>query len=207
MKYFLTLLFLTVLTLGAAQTTHEVQMLIQQGESGTEFYFEPVGLYVQPGDTVRFVGVTPHHNVVAYHPQQVKTQRVPDGVSPFSSPTVPVGDTWEYTFDTEGTYDIWCAPHELWGMVMRVVVGEPGGPAEEPITDISPAGVFGVASAILSDAALASSNIVSAQQVSWNDISPESRAQPLPSNEAVERFMEAYAPTLPEGDHEPGHDE
>ena len=205
MKYLLTLLCSFALTFSAAQTTFEVQMLIQEGENGNEFYFEPVGLLVQPGDTVRFVGVTPHHNVVAYHPQQAKTQRVPDGVPPFSSPLVPVGNTWEYTFNVGGTYDIWCAPHELWGMAMRVVVGEPGGPAEEPITDFGPGGVFGVASAILSDAALASDNIVSAGSVSWADLNPESKTQPVPSDEVVERFLETYGPKTPEGEtHEPG---
>ena len=180
MKYLLTLLCFSTLTLVAAQTTHEVQMLIQDGQNENipEFYFEPVGLHIQPGDTVRFVGVTPHHNVVAYHAQQAKAQRVPEGVPPFSSPTVPVGNTWEYTFDIEGTYDLWCAPHEPWGMAMRIVVGEPGGPAEEPITDFGPLGVLGAAGTVLNDAALASDNIVSAQRVSWSELDPESKVPP-----------------------------
>ena len=180
MKYLLTLLCLSVLTFAAAQTTHEVQMLIQEGEDGDvpKFYFEPVGLHVQPGDTVRFVATTPHHNVVAYHAQQGKVQRVPGGVPPFSSPTVPVGETWDYTFDTQGTYDLWCAPHELLGMAMRVVVGEPGGPAEEPVTDFGPYGALGASGTVLNDAALASSNIVSAQRVSWSELDPKSKMPP-----------------------------
>ena len=178
MKYLLTLFCFFALTLCAAQSTHEVQMLFQEGENGPELYFEPVGLLVQPGDTVRFVAATAHHNVVAYHAQQGKSQRVPEGVPPFSSPTLPVGDTWDYIFDIEGTYDLWCAPHEMTGMAMRIVVGEPGGPAEEPVTDFSPFGVFGASGTVLNDAALASDNIVSAQRVSWAELDPQSKVPP-----------------------------
>lgn len=178
MKYFFTLFCLLALTLSAAQTTHEVQMLIKEGGELPEFYFEPVGLHIQPGDTVRFVAATPHHNVVAYHAQQGKVQRVPEGVPPFSSPTLPIGDVWEYTFDTEGTYDLWCAPHELLGMAMRVVVGEPGGPAEEPVTDFGPMGVLGASGTVLNDPALASANIVGAGSVSWTEVDPASKVPP-----------------------------
>ena len=175
-----------------AQTTHEVQMFIGAGSHGTEFYFEPVGLLIQPGDTVRFIGVTPHHNVVSYHAQHGKEHRVPDGVPPFSSPIVPATQYWEYTFDITGTYDLWCGPHEPWGMAMRVIVGEPGGPAESVITNFSPEGVFGVAGAVLNDVSLQSANIVRAGQVSWQDISDETKAQPVPADEVVGRIMEQY---------------
>ena len=180
------------LTLALAQTTHEVQMFIAGGEDGTQFYFEPVGLRIEPGDTVRFVGITPHHTVTAYHAQHGKSHRVPDGVGPFSSPVVPAGETWEYTFDTPGTYDLWCGPHEAWGMAMRIVVGEPGGPAEEAVTDFSPEGAFGVAGAVLNDVALSAANIVSQGQVAWADISAESKTQPAPADELVGRVMQMY---------------
>lgn len=191
MKYIVISLVLS-LSFVFAQTTHDVQMFISGGESGTEFYFEPAGLYIQPGDTVRFIGVTPHHTVTAYHAQHGKAHRVPDGVPPFSSPIVPVTETWEYTFDTVGTYDVWCGPHEPWGMVMRIVVGEPGGPAEEPVTDFSPEGAFGAAGTVLNDTALASANIVSLGQVAWADISAEAKIQPVPANEMVGRIMEMH---------------
>ena len=191
MKTLLCLLTLS-LTLALAQTTHEVQMFIAGGEDGTQFYFEPVGLHIEPGDTVRFVGITPHHTVTAYHAQHGKSHRVPDGVGPFSSPVVPAGETWEYTFDTPGTYDLWCGPHEVWGMAMRIVVGEPGGPAEEPVTDFSPEGAFGVAGAVLNDVALSSANIVSQGQVAWADVSAESKTQPAPADELVGRVMQMY---------------
>ena len=167
-------------------------MVIGGGEQGTEFYFEPVGLYVQPGDTGRFVGVTPHHSVTAYHAQHGKSHRVPEGVPPFSSPIVPVTEAWDYAFEVPGTYDLWCGPHEPWGMAMRVVVGEPGGPAETPITDFSPEGVFGTAGTVLSDVALNSLNIVANGQVSWAEVSAASKVQPTPADELVGRIMQMH---------------
>lgn len=172
----------------SAQTTHEVQLIIQpvEGAPIPQFFFEPAGLYVEPGDTIRFVAQSPHHTVTAYHPQQGKPQRVPDGVEPFSSPVLPVGTTWEYTFDVPGVYDIWCAPHESYGMVMRVVVGEASGPATEASTDFGPEGTFGAAGTVLMDAALAPLNIIEVKSVSWSDISDEAKAGPaMPEGEAA----------------------
>lgn len=117
---------------------HEVQALIAEREDRPipEFFFEPTGLYVEPGDTVKFTMTTPHHNVVAYHPGFGFVQRVPDGVPPFSGPLLPAGGYWLYTFEQEGVYEMNCAPHEYWGMVMRLVVGEISGPAAEPLPDL-----------------------------------------------------------------------
>lgn len=173
------LLLCSLVSLGLAQTTHEVQLLFVEAEMGPpQFYFEPVGLHIQPGDTVRFIAASPHHTVTAYHGAHVKPQRVPEGVEPFSSPVIPAGGTWEYTFTTPGTYDVWCAPHESFGMVMRLVVGEPGGPAEEPVTDFGPVGAFGAAGTMLNDPALDSLNIMSQGSVTWEEISPEAKMPP-----------------------------
>lgn len=141
-----------------------------------EFFFEPTGLLIQPGDTVRFIANSPHHTATAYHAQHIKSHRVPDGVEPFSSPIVPIGEDWEYTFTVPGTYDIWCGPHEQYGMVMRIVVGEPDGPANEPVTEFGPDGVYGAAVAILSDPALNPLNIVAVGAVHWADISDEAKS-------------------------------
>lgn len=158
-------------------TVHEVHLMIRpvEGNPIPEFYFEPSGLYVEPGDTVKFIADTPHHTVTAYHPLQGKPQRVPDGVEPFSSPVMPIGTSWEYTFDTPGVYDIWCAPHESYGMVMRIVAGEATGPATEAPTDFGPEGTFGVAGSVLLDPALDPQNIIQAGSVSWEDIDAKSK--------------------------------
>lgn len=163
-----------------AQTTHEVDLVIEpvEGSPIPQFYFEPAGLFIEPGDTITFVASSPHHTVTAYHPLQGKPQRVPDGVEPFSSPMIPVGQTWEYTFTVPGVYDVWCGPHESYGMVMRIVVGEASGPATEPPTDLGPEGTYGAAGTVLMDPALNPLNIVSVGSVSWRDISDEAKAGP-----------------------------
>jgi plastocyanin len=152
-----------------AQETHEVEMHIVpiEGRLIPEFFFQPVGLFIEPGDTVSFIAVSPHHTATAYHEQHVKSHRVPDGVEPFSSPIVPVGETWEYTFEIPGVYDIWCGPHEEYGMAMRIVVGEATGPATEPPDNFGPDGTFGAAGMVLSDPALDPDNIIEQGQVMW----------------------------------------
>ena len=164
-----------------AQTEHQVLMHIEPVPDRPVplFYFEPVGLHVRPGDTVVFVASSPHHTATAYHAQHVKSHRVPEGVEPFSSPVVPVGDTWSYTFTVPGTYDVWCGPHEMYGMAMRIVVGEPGGPAEGPVTEFGPDGVFGASAAVLNAPELASSRIVELGAVPWADLVATVLAVPL----------------------------
>jgi len=169
-------------SIALAQTRHEVTMHIDpvEGRPVPVFYFEPVGLLIQPGDTVDFVAVSPHHTATAYHAQHVKSHRVPDGVEPFSSPIVPVGQTWSYTFTVPGTYDIWCGPHEHYGMVMRIVVGAAGGPAEEPADDFSPVGTYALAGLVLNLPELASARIVELGSVPWSDVHEQVVAAGLP---------------------------
>lgn len=114
------------------------------------FYFEPAGLSVAPGDVVLFSAETPDHGVVAYHARHGRQNRVPEGVGPVSSPLVPVDGYWLYRFDVPGVYDLYCPPHDPFGMVLRVVVteGEVPEPSVEQTGRAPPAtnalaGVFG----------------------------------------------------------------
>lgn len=92
-------------------------------------YFDPVGLFIEPGTTVRFEIEAGSHSATAYR------NRIPPGASPFDSGTISTGG-FEHTFETPGTYDYYCIPHKSMGMVGRIVVEEPGGPAEAtPIPD------------------------------------------------------------------------
>lgn len=175
---------------------HEVQALIRPREKVPlpEFFFEPVGLYIEPGDTVKFTMTTPHHNVVAYHPQFGFERRIPYRVMPFSGPMLPAGGYWLYTFEKPGVYEMNCAPHEYFGMVMRIVVGEVSGPAAEPLPDLCdlpPAEVEGeddeskgpaelrppefTAYTVLTDPALAPDRIVDRGSVSWKEIDQQSK--------------------------------
>lgn len=92
-------------------------------------HFHPTGLHIQPGDVVMFTLPTPDHSVTAYHERIRGGMRVPEGVGPFSSPVLPAGGYWLYRFDEAGVYDLFCAPHEFMGMVMRIVAHDGEGEA------------------------------------------------------------------------------
>lgn len=145
-----------------------------------EFYFEPTGLAIDVGDTVRFNLATPHHNINAYHPAFGYTQRVPSDVPPYSSPILTAGDYWLYTFQTEGVHNIMCAPHELFGMVGSIVVGSATGPGANPVgeapapSEQSRPPEF-TAGLVLSDPVMTPENIVDQGSVSWSDLAPESK--------------------------------
>lgn len=108
---------------------------------GSVYYFQPFGLYIQPGETVGFVvggssGRTP--TFTAYHPDHDNHElRIPENAKPFDSGEMPergcrTGPCFEFKFEVEGTYDYF-SKHEEWvGMVGRIVVGKPGGPGEKP---------------------------------------------------------------------------
>ncbi|MFB1062565.1 plastocyanin/azurin family copper-binding protein [Natrinema sp. H-ect4] len=163
---------------------HTVELLIQERENIPipEFYFEPTGLYVETGDTVKFNMTTPHHNVNAYHPAFGYNQRVPDETPAYSSPILSAGDAWYYTFEQEGVHDIMCAPHELFGMVGRIVVGSASGPGANPVGD-APGNEQSrppeyTAGTVLGDSALEAEAIVDAETVAWSEIADENK-QPL----------------------------
>ncbi len=92
-------------------------------------YFDPIGLHVEPGTTLRFEVAAGAHSATAYE------SRIPAAASAFDSGVISSGG-FEHTFEEPGTYDYYCIPHKSVGMVGRIVVGSPGGPAEgSPIPD------------------------------------------------------------------------
>lgn len=106
---------------------HEVELHIADptpGEHPLLFHFEPTGLHIACGDIVQFTFTTPDHTITAYHPGHGFQRRVPADVPPFSSPVVNAGGAWLYEFETEGLYDLYCGPHHILGMTMRIVVGD-----------------------------------------------------------------------------------
>ncbi|QKY22082.1 halocyanin (plasmid) [Halolamina sp. CBA1230] len=110
-------------------TTTTVEMHTENGE----YYFDPIGLFVESGTTVTFENASGSHSATAYDESidSASTTRIPEGASVFDSGILSEeGATFEHTFETTGTYDYFCTPHKSLGMVGRIVVGEPGGPAE-----------------------------------------------------------------------------
>lgn len=106
---------------------------VQMITDGGEYYFDPIGLFVEPGTTVTFVNESGSHSSVAYEDGvgQATTTRMPDGAQSWESSVLSEsGATVEHTLETTGTYDYFCGPHKTLGMIGRIVVGESGGPAE-----------------------------------------------------------------------------
>jgi len=88
------------------------------------FHFEYAGLHVEQDSIVSFDFASPEHTVTAYHLRLGRQQRVPDGVLPATSPVLDEGGQWLYKFEEPGVYDLFCTPHDPFGMAMRIVVGD-----------------------------------------------------------------------------------
>ena len=115
---------------GDSKSGSNAVMMITEG---SEYYFDPIGLFVESGDTVTFEIQSGSHSATAYKEgtSSASVTRIPDGAEAFNSEILSEqGATYEHTFETTGTYDYFCIPHKTLGMVGRIVVGEPGGPAE-----------------------------------------------------------------------------
>jgi len=140
-------------------TTHQVDMT-------DDLVFDPDELTIAPGDTVVWETVgRVGHSVTAYEDE------IPADAEYFASGgfddessarsgypaqgDVAEGETYEHTFEVEGTYDYFCIPHESVGMLAELTVsadaGEDGGDGEGvvPVPGVPPsAQVLGVATTV-----------------------------------------------------------
>lgn len=101
--------------------------------NGSDYYFNPIGLYVTSRTTVTFRNKSGRHSSTAYKKGTASAQvtRIPTNAAAWNSGILSEqGATFKHTFETAGTYDYFCIPHKSLGMVARIVVDEPGGPAE-----------------------------------------------------------------------------
>ncbi|QLH84044.1 plastocyanin/azurin family copper-binding protein [Halosimplex pelagicum] len=104
-------------------------------EMTDQLAYAPKRIEVSAGTTVTFENVgNVGHTVTAYE------EEIPDGATYFASGdfesqqaasdaysseqagNVPAGESYEHTFETTGTYEYYCIPHELNGMVGYVKV-------------------------------------------------------------------------------------
>lgn len=82
--------------------------------NGGAFAFEPAAVQVDPGTTIQFewTGQGGGHNVVDE-----------EGAFDSGSPVAEAGVNFEHTFEEEGVFLYYCAPHKSLGMKGAVVVG------------------------------------------------------------------------------------
>jgi plastocyanin len=127
-----------------------VEIRMQGNADGSQVWFNPIGLRIKPGQTIRWVNLDQgnSHTATAYHPKNFERPlRIPEGAEPWNSDYLLPNESFSVTLKDEGVYDFFCVPHEHAGMVGRIIVGEPdrssidSGPAQaaggEPIPEIA----------------------------------------------------------------------
>lgn len=114
----------------------KVDIAMSGRPDGSHVWFDPIGLLVAPGTTIRWTNTDKDnsHTATAYHPTLYGRQaRIPEGAEPWDSDYLLPGESFEVTLSVAGVYDFYCVPHEHAGMVGRIIVGEPTG---EPYPDV-----------------------------------------------------------------------
>src|ERR1700758_3529131 len=106
-----------------------VKIYMKSDPQGSEVWFDPIGVHIEPGQTVRWIVMENVHTTTAYHPKNdMHSLRIPKDATPWNSGfLVNKGDHFDVTLTVEGVYDYYCMPHEQAGMVGRIVVCKPGG--------------------------------------------------------------------------------
>jgi plastocyanin len=109
-----------------------VEIRMKSDARGARVWFDPIGVRVLPGTVVRWVLEAGAHSTTAYHPANANhALRIPARAAAWDSGIlIQAGQTFEQRLDVPGVYDYFCIPHELAGMVGRILV-VPGGD-EEP---------------------------------------------------------------------------
>jgi plastocyanin len=106
-----------------------VEIAMQGRPDGSKVWFDPVGVLIRPGQTVRWTNDDKgnSHTATAYAAENYdQPRRIPAGAVPFDSDYLLPGDTFEVTLDVPGVYDYYCIPHEMSGMVGRIIVAQQG---------------------------------------------------------------------------------
>ncbi|MGZ3648920.1 MAG: plastocyanin/azurin family copper-binding protein [Syntrophales bacterium] len=117
-----------------ASAANIVTIRMRSDQTGGDVWFDPIGIYIEPGQMVRWVVAENVHTTTAYHPRNDNhSLRIPEDAVPWSSGyLVNPGNHFDVTLTAPGVYDYYCMPHEEAGMVGRVIVGRPIGPGALP---------------------------------------------------------------------------
>ena len=117
-----------VLALTASFCVSAEQRIVQ----GVVTQWKPLVLFAQPGDTVRFTGMTGHDT-------ETIDGMIPEGAETWKSKLGEEG--FSVTLNQEGMYVYKCNPHMSTGMVGVIIVGDTRPPAnlaaiEESLPDV-----------------------------------------------------------------------
>lgn len=102
-----------------------LEIVMNGRPDGSRTWFDPLGLLIRPGQTVRWINRdrSNSHSATAYHPTIAdRPLRIPEGAEPWNSDLLLPGESFTMTFSVPGVYDYYCIPHEQSGMVGRILV-------------------------------------------------------------------------------------
>lgn len=128
--------FLAGLPLHDARAATEIADIVMRGNAdGSKVWFEPKGLLLQPGQTIRWTNKDPGnaHTSTAYHLQNDDHPlRIPADAEPWNSDYLLPDQSFSIVLTVPGVYDYFCIPHEMAGMVGRIVVAGDNVPSLPP---------------------------------------------------------------------------
>jgi plastocyanin len=121
---------LAALSLPPARTAAQdgVDISMTGRRDGSRVWFDPIGIRIRVGQTVRWTNRDDgnSHTATAYHSANFsRPLRIPRGSEPWDSGYLLPGASFQAMLTVPGVYDYYCIPHEMAGMVGRIVVGEP----------------------------------------------------------------------------------
>ncbi|RUW55465.1 hypothetical protein EOA32_01560 [Mesorhizobium sp. M1A.F.Ca.ET.072.01.1.1] len=105
-----------------------VEIRMQGRDDGSQVWFDPIGILVKPGQTVRWTNLNSgnSHTTTAYNPANLdRPLRMPKVAEPWDSGYLLPNESFSAAFTARGVYDYYCIPHEHAGMVGRIIVGGP----------------------------------------------------------------------------------
>lgn len=91
----------------------------------TDIKFDPDSLTIKVGDSVTWDNESTITHTATCDPSKAADAshvKLPDGAEPWDSGDVAAGETFSHTFDVAGEYDYICIPHEMAGMLGKVIV-------------------------------------------------------------------------------------
>ena len=118
-----------------AAAAEAIDVRMSGDKDGSHVRFEPVGLLIRPGDTIRWINLDKGnaHTATAYHPANADHPlRIPADAAPWDSDYLLPDQSFSVTLTAPGIYDYFCTPHEHAGMVGRIVVAAEGLPTSPP---------------------------------------------------------------------------
>jgi plastocyanin len=128
------------LSLRPALAGEIVEIVMQGRGDGSRVWFDPIGILVDPGQTVRWTNRNAgnSHTSTVYNPENFgRPLRMPESAEAWNSDYLLPNESFSVTPTVPGVYDYYCVPHEHAGMVGRIVVGAPeqGDWMDAPDTD------------------------------------------------------------------------